>query len=340
MSIATKSRSLAGGDTNNLLKILGAAGYSFSTNATVELDSDPMCAHTRLITGLLISALAVPVASADNFIDVDVSLNHDSNLTRAFLSSDRYADVSIDTNVAAGRFFQLQPGRSVTLYGLVSASRFDDIDGLNSFGAGAGASYQHKFGLGAYAPSLSATVEALRHDSRGRTRDRDLVELALSYNKRLSPVWSVMAGIGHTHSEGRHDGARYASIYSAKNDILDFDEQSIFASIDYAFADQSLLTLGYTWVDGYTLSSALAPNPRLLAIARALTVDPAITAPPGRNQVVYTLKSSAHLVSLDWSKPVGRDTSFSIGYSYQDIQARRGVDYQNTRISLRLMHAL
>ena len=56
--------------------------------------------------------------------------------------------------------------------------------------------------------------------------------------------------------------------------------------------------------------------------------------------VAYTLATTAHLFSLNWSVPVGRDSSLSAGYSRQQIEARRGVDYTNDRVSLTFMHIL
>jgi hypothetical protein len=56
----------------------------------------------------------------------------------------------------------------------------------------------------------------------------------------------------------------------------------LFASADYTFASYAMLSATYTWIDGYTVSSALAPNPGLGALSRALTLDHAVEPPPGR----------------------------------------------------------
>ncbi len=294
---------------------------------------------TTGISLLLGAVFATPVVHADSFFELSAGVHSDDNVSRGFLRSDRYADVSLDVDITAGRFYQLRPGRSVTVFGSLGASRFDKLDGFNAQALGLGASYQQKFGLGAYAPSAFVSLNILHHNSTGKTRDRDTAELEFSYSKRLSPAWSAMAGFVFEKSDGRNDGSKYASAYSTVNDIYDFTQRSAFASLEYAFYNQSLLSLSYTIVDGNTVSSALAPNPRLLAISEALTLDPAVPAPPGRNQVAYSLKTDAHLLALDWSIPVGRDTGFSIGYARQQIEARNGVNYRNDRISLKLLHA-
>jgi len=288
---------------------------------------------------LLLTAVISLPAQADSFVDLSIGLNADSNITRALLSSDRYSDTSLDVEVTAGRFYQLQPGRSVTTFATLAASRFDQLDGLDAQRLGLGASYQHKAGLGAYAPSVNLSLNWNQHNSVGKTRDRDTMELELSYSKRLSATWHATAGFLYEYSQGRHDGVRHSSMYSPVNDIYDFSQRGAFASAEYAFFNQALLSLSYSWVDGNTVSSALAPNPRLLGISSALTLDPAVPAPAGRRQVAYSLKTQAHLWSLDWSIPVGTDTAFSIAYALQQIAARAGVDYKNDRISVKLLHA-
>ena len=178
------------------------------------------------------------------------------------------------------------------------------------------------------------------HDSDTAVRTHDSLELSLAYRKRLSPAWDFSAGAAYEFNEGLEDGAAYASRYSPDNDIYDFEQASVFASLDYTFRNFSSLSASYSFVDGNTVSSALAPNPALLAIADALAPDGAFPAEPWRMIVAYTLATKAHLFALNWSVPVGRDSSLTAGYSRQQIEARRGVDYTNDRVSLTFMHIL
>ncbi|OGT73727.1 MAG: hypothetical protein A3H44_09430 [Gammaproteobacteria bacterium RIFCSPLOWO2_02_FULL_57_10] len=277
---------------------------------------------------------------ADNFVDISAGIASNSNVTRGFLDSDQYRDESATLDVTVGRFFQLRPGQSFTTSATLSGSRFNDLDGLDSESLGISGSYQHKFGLGAYAPTFGAALNWTQDNSSGKTRDRQITEVALSYSKRLSPAWHAMVGTTYESSEGVNDDRGNASPYSTRNDIFDFEQAGIFASADYAFANSTLLALSYTWIDGYTVSSALAPNPRLLRIAKALTLDPAVQAPPGRHQVAYTLPTHAHLLALDWSIPVGRDSSVNLGYARQEIRADDSVEYGNDQFSVTFMLAL
>tara|TARA_R110001606_G_scaffold235843_2_gene383720 strand:+ start:851 stop:1756 length:906 start_codon:yes stop_codon:yes gene_type:complete len=288
----------------------------------------------------LCSAYGQAQAQSNDFFDVSVAAHHDDNISRALLSSDRYSDENLALALSGGRALQLRSQDTLTLFGSLGANRFQQYDGLDSVSLNLGASLQHKFGLGAYASALSSGLSWTRLDSDTEVRSRDSLELSLDYRKRLSPAWDFAAGLAYEFNEGLEDGAAHASRYSPDNDIYDYEQASMFASLDYTFRNFSSLSASYSYVDGNTVSSALAPNPTLLAIADALAPDTAFPAPSGRMIVAYTLATKAHLYSLNWSVPVGRDSSLTAGYSRQQIEARRGVDYSNDRVSLTFMHIL
>lgn len=283
---------------------------------------------------------AVAQAQSNDFLDVSVAVHHDDNIGRARLDSDRHADENLALAVSGGRLLQLRSQDTVTLFASLGVDRFVQFDGLDSQSLNLGANLQHKFGLGAYAPALSTGLSWTRHDSATKVREHDSLEWSLDYRKRLAPEWDFAAGVAYELNEGLEDGDGLASPYSPDNDIYDFDQASVFASLEYTLRNLSSLSASYSYVDGNTVSSALAPNPALLAIAEALAPDGAFPAPVGRTVVAYTLATKAHLFSLNWSVPIGRDSSLTAGYNRQQIQARAGVDYTNDRISLTFMYIL
>ena len=290
--------------------------------------------------GMLLGALLVPSANANNFLDLTLGLHSDDNITRGFLDSDIHKDQSAELALSGGRLFQLTPANSVTVIGGVTATRFAELSGLHSNSLSLGGTYQHKFGLGAYAPVLAGGLIWTHHDIHSQTRDREVAELEITYGKRISTSWSLIAGATFEASKGIHDAQRHASIYSTRNDIYDFNQGSVFAGVDYTLSNYAMVSASYTVGDGYIVSSALAPNPGLRNISRALTSDHAVRPPVGRKQVAYTLPARIHLVDVTYSHPVGRDSSINVGVSRQIVKARQGVDYTNNRISLRLIQIL
>ncbi len=279
-------------------------------------------------------------ALADPFADLQLSVQRDDNATRAFLDSDTYADSSAELTLSGGQIFQLQPSRTGTVFGSLQSTRFADLSGLHSNAITLGGSLTQKFGLGAYAPAVAARLSWTHHDSHSQTRDRELLSLELDYSKRLTPAWALSLGTVLEASKGLHDAQRHASLYSPRNDIYDFNQAGLLGSVEYTFANYATLSAGYAWTDGYTISSALAPNPGLGALSRALTLDHAVRPPPGRKQVAYALPTKTQDFSLDYSLPFGRNSAVSVGLSRQLIEADGGVDYRNTRLRLSLVHIL
>ncbi len=302
----------------------------------------PYSRRTRLLLAALVMLSLSKIANAQttNFLDISLAGQHDDNISRSFLSSDRRSDNSAHLALSAGRLWQLPNLDTVTLFAELGTHHFRTLKGLNNNSLALGASYQRKFGLGAFAPTLSASLSWTLEDSRTQVRTRELNTFEINFRKRLNNAWDFSAGVSGEQSYGKYDGAKYANMYSPHNDIFDFTQASAFSQISYTLANYSTLNASYSYVDGNTVSSALAPNPRLLAIAQALTIDAAYPAPIGRNIVSYTLETKAHIWTVDWSYPLGRDTSLTAAYSRQDIAARAGVDYSNDRISLTIMHIL
>ncbi len=290
--------------------------------------------------GMALAAMLAPSAYANNFLDLTVGVHSDDNVTRGFLSSDIHQDQSAELALSGGKLFQLTPANSVTAIGSVTTTRFAELSGLHSNSLSLGGTYQYKFGLGAYAPVMVGALIWTHHDSHSQTRDREVAELEISYGKRLSALWNLTAGVTYEVSKGIHDARRHASIYSTRNDIYDFNQGSVFAGADYTLNNYAVVSASYTFGDGYVVSSALAPNPGLGSISRALTADHAVRPPVGRKQVAYTLPARTHLVEVNYSHPVGRDSSVNVGISRQIVKARQGVDYTNNRISLRFIQIL
>lgn len=283
-------------------------------------------------------AMSVPL-HAQNFVDASIGLQYDDNASRGFLSSDTHADTSANIAFTAGRFSQLRNNNSLAAFASLSATKFDRHSGLDSQSVEIGTTLTHKFGLGAYVPVLRSTLTWRTEDSYKKTRDRQIGVLDISMSKRLSPTWLFEAGVSKEFSEGSYDGQRYQSHYSSENDIYDFQQQSLFTTLEYSFSDFSTVSLEYSLIDGYTVSSALAPNPRLLGVSKALTLDPAIDAPAGRSQVAYTLETRVHLFTAHWSYPIGMDSSLTLSASRQIIIARKNVDYSNNHLSISFIHS-
>lgn len=300
--------------------------------------------RTVLATVALSSAVAVS-AQANSFADLRIGMASEDNVSRGLAGGDVYEDSYLLLEGGVGKFLQIRPGQSVTLSVSAAAQRFYEMAGFDADIIAAQAAYNHKFGLGAYAPTVSLGLGLSQEAHRGRARDRQLHDLSISLSKRLSPAWGVYAAVMHEWSEGTKDGFRATSSaypwwgWNLGDDIFDFTQSSFLASADYTFANGSTLTASYTFTDGHSVSSGLVPNDRLLQISSAIAVDPAFDPIWGRTQAAYQIKSDAHVYVLDWSLALGPDSALDFAYEYRDIQAPSSTSYSGRRVGVTLSWA-
>ncbi len=298
-----------------------------------------------VLAALAVSSVVTAPAQANSFADLRVGMASEDNVSRGIRGDDVYEDSYLLLEGGVGKFLQIRPGQSVTLGVSAAAQRFYEMAGFDVDIVGAQAAYNHKFGLGAYAPTVSLALGLSQEARRGRARDRQLHDLSLSFSKRLSPAWGVYAAVMHEWGEGTKDGFRATSSaypwwnWNLGDDIFDFTQSSFLASADYTFVNGSTLTASYTFTDGHSVSSGLVPNERLMQISSAIAVDPAFDPIWGRTQAAYQIKSDTHVYALDWSLALGSDSALDFAYEYRDIQAPASTSYSGSRVGVTLSWA-
>jgi hypothetical protein len=297
-----------------------------------------------LISIVLASAVAVPV-QANTFADLRVGIAQEDNVSKGIGGADIHDDSYFLLEGGVGKLLQIRPGQSVTLGVSAAAQRYYEMAGFDADIIGAQAAYNNKFGLGAYAPTVSLALGLSQEARRGRERDRRLHDLTLSYSKRLSPVWSVYAAVMHEWSEGTKDGFRAAAntypwwAWNVGDDIFDFTQSSFLASADYTFVNGSTLTASYSFTDGHSVASGLVPNDPLMAISSAIAFDPAFEPSWGSSQATYLITSDTHVYALDWSLALWSNSALDFGYEYRDIQAPSSTSYTGSRMGVTLSWA-
>ncbi len=318
---------------------------NISRNAITTKPLRLPAATLQLLTAIVLGTAVTVPARANSFADLRVGVANEDNVSRGIGRGDIYEDSYLVLEGGVGKFLQIRPGQSVTLGVSASAQRFYEMAGFDADILAAQAAYNHKFGLGAYAPTVSFGLGLSQEARRGRERDRQLHDLSLSFSKRLSPAWGVYAAVMHEWSEGTKDGFRATSSaypwwgWNLGDDIFDFTQSSLLASADYTFNNGSTLTASYTFTDGHSVSSGLVPNERLMQISSAIAIDPAFDPVWGLTQAAYQIKSDTHVYALDWSLALGPDSALDFAYEYRDIQAPASTSYSGSRIGVTMSWA-
>jgi hypothetical protein len=299
----------------------------------------------KLLVSIVVgSAVVVPV-QANTFADLRVGIAQEDNVSKGIGGADIHDDSYFLLEGGVGKFLQIRPGQSVTLGVSAAAQRYYEMAGFDADIIGAQAAYNHKFALGAYAPTVSLALGLSQEARRGRERDRQLHDLTLSYSKRLSPAWGVYAAVMREWSEGTKDGFRAAAntypwwAWNVGDDIFDFTQSSFLASADYTFVNGSTLTASYTFTDGHSVASGLVPNDPLMAISSAIAFDPAFEPSWDSSQAAYLIRSDTHVYALDWSLALGPNSALDFGYEYRDIQAPSSTSYTGSRVGVTLSWA-
>lgn len=298
-------------------------------------------ARCRLLPVVLLAMLTISPASANEFYQLSLSGGNEDNVPRGLDSADRRDSNFARVQFSAGKLLQLGLDDTLTLGGSFNAARFTDFGGFDSLGYGVSADYGHKFGFGAYAPRLGAVLSFDHEELRGKARDNDLVTLELNFQKRLSPAWFFSAGIDYQSS--RSDSLSmdpplgefaYDPDTRLPYELYDYDSASVFAELEYAFENGVLLTGGYRRIDGHTISSTLTPSLHLYKHAEAFYLDPAFDSP----WYAYLLEANTDEWSVGVSLPVAIDSAIDVGYSWHDIQAGGGREYDNSLLTFTFVH--
>ena len=289
---------------------------------------------------LLLLATGAP-ALANPFYQLSLSAGNEDNVPRGFDSKHSLDSNFFGVEFIGGKLYQLGVNHSLTLAAQFNSTRLNELKGFDKFGAALSARYVYKFGFGAYAPRLGAAVSIGQEEFDGDARDKRLSGLELSFSKRLSSAWLFDAGLDFQSSESKslphHPGLTalgYNATFARPFDLYDYESSAIFMDLEYTLASGILLSGGYRFTDGQSVSSTRTPTVHLYKISEAVYVDPAF----GGSWLAYRLKADSEQWSLGLSFPVEDDASIDFGYSWVEIDASSGNTYKNKLFTLSFVH--
>ncbi len=279
--------------------------------------------------------------SANSFSQISLAAGHEDNVARGEDSRHERGSSFLNIEYSLGKLYEIGLKNSLIVSAQVNASRFEDLPGFDKLGAGVSANYNHKWGLGAYAPLLATSISYAVEDYDGRARDNELLTVDVSYLKRLSPAWFLSTGVDYQDSSSDslpHDPVissfGYDPDLSLPFELFDYDSRSVFADLEYSFENGMLLSGGFRRVDGFTVSSTTEPSLNLYKVAEAFYSDSAFR----QGWVAYQLEAKTNEWSLGLSIPSSRDSSINFAYSLYDISGVSGHDYLNRIFSISFVH--
>ncbi|EIJ42898.1 hypothetical protein BegalDRAFT_2032 [Beggiatoa alba B18LD] len=288
---------------------------------------------TVLLATLALTVSISPLSVANEFVETSSFLRYDDNIGRATQNSDKETEISVQLNLSAGKAFHPATGSRFTLQANVTLNQPTNVTDLTQATLGFTGQYNYKFGLGAFAPRLSAKLSADYADFRSDIRDSWIYHTEIQLNKRIDEQWVINGGIAY---KIRHAQDEPVSTITTPTDVFDQERISFFIGNAYTLQNGTRLSLSYNYHDGDIDSTATAPNSRLLNASAARLRDPAF----GNNKVVYKLENThTHDIRLEASWMLTDKSTVTIGYNFLNTTAHDDIEYRSNLLHIGIITA-
>jgi hypothetical protein len=285
----------------------------------------------RKTIAAFVMLLASGGALADGILDVQAGVLYDSNVPRAQLSYDIKSDTALQASLAWGRFVPLSTG--LTLRATIDAAGevYTRYAGLNNVALGGSLGLRQKFGLGAFAPWLSASVSGARLEYQNAERDGWRYQLGVAAGKRMTESWDVEASFRYEH---RTADQALAVVPGISGDVFDLQSHQAGVKTEYALTEGLSLSAGFDYRRGDVASTTLR-NFTIFVNSDAIALDPVF----GDDTVGYRIFAVTRAWLLGASYALGASNSINLVAQRWVSRARAGLDYYNTLVGISYVHA-
>jgi hypothetical protein len=280
----------------------------------------------------LILVLGATSALADAILDVQVGTLYDSNLSRAQLEYDIKSDTAFQSSLSWGRFVPLANGLTLRATLDAAGEVYTRYAGLNNLSFGGSLGLRRKFGLGAFAPWISAWGSAARLDYQNSIRDGWRYELGLAAGKRLTASWDLGVDFRYSHRTADKNTSLVPGISGA---VFDLQSHQIGLKSEYALTERLSLAGGYDYRRGDIASTTLR-NFTIYTNSDAIALDPVF----GDDTVGYRIFAVTRAWRFGLSYALGQSNSINLVAERWTSRARGGLDYYNTLVGASYVHAL
>lgn len=255
------------------------------------------------------------------------------NISHTSAPADRKSSVRYQAAAAATQLHEWA-GSVVTVaeFG-ATAETVRDYPKAGSLVVGPHLNVRRKFGLGAFAPVVDASVGYTYRDARVSFDDGWSPAASIRVSKRLTPAWRVAATADWT----QHDG---------KNATFDTSQHRLLAQVTWDPTERVQLSYGIGRLWGSVTANASGPV-WVRALAGDLgpkvyeyynTVPWLTTNMYGPRWVTYRVDAFANFQWFEISPAIGRNTSLPLRYERMNTINRIGIAYPQEIWSLSLLH--
>ncbi|MFM9912135.1 MAG: hypothetical protein ACKVN9_01195 [Methylophilaceae bacterium] len=254
---------------------------------------------------------------ADTYVDAELSLMHDSNVSRAEASSDIKSDNILALDLSASRSFILSANSGVLLRANAELAEFQHFDDISHVDFGVSALYRIQPVVAYTAPWLEAGIGLQRQNFMGSDiRDGNLLMLDIGIGKRFTDKLRVHGGIG------------WERRYADDNAVFEWHRLQASASADFKFSPTITLYTKLSRAYGDQVFTA-TPAPAFLNAAKAIINDPAFGA-----RRAYRLNAVATVLELGSSFNLNPNNTLDVGLRYFQIDADGSHSYDGAELRM------
>ena len=290
---------------------------------------------------MILSIGGMEFAHAEWIGKVSGQYEFNSNLSNAQPLADINSDSAFRMNLSGGKYFQLTDSTGLSMTADLGGTNQIRFNGLNNISYGLSTSLRHKFGLGDFAPWISAAGSAAYHDFENAPRDGWRYNLSFAMGKRLTERFLLQ--LKYRYEEQISDriynipGLTHATFDNEDprtpigGDAFNLSAHNVTLTGIFTITDAVTAFLAYSHREG-GITSTVGFDPDILEYGKAIAIDSAF----GNNRFAYRVDAGTHQFSTGLSWEITGHASFNLAYDWLETSGEHGLKYNNNigRVSL------
>jgi hypothetical protein len=261
-------------------------------------------------------------AFADWTLGSSAVLRHDDNVGNAHDAYGMVGDFSATAKLSLFDVLQMGEDYSLALGGNVRGEFYDKLIGLRNGSVEGVVSLKKKFGLGAFAPWIRASISPGRANFDDGYRDATIYRATADFGKRLDDRWNLWGAYAFDRRIARPGLMAYSTL---STDVFTQHSRSVLANLEYSVSPRATLTAGALLRHGDVISTQ-SPEIYTYVNARAAVADPTF----GPNQVAYRFFGTTYGLRLGLNFAVNAHNLLGLGMLRTETHAPGGNDYTNS----------
>lgn len=268
------------------------------------------------VLGLFSTTLGA--AAADWAPNITTAATWNSNTTNASRSTDVIGALQLRADFAASQRVAIGSADALVLEVDLGTEAWPRFNGLDRAALGPRFTWQHKFGLGAFAPVFSFALAADAIATKESARRALAGSMVFAVRQRLDSVTRIAL----THERAREDAREFVFDRSGAETAV-----TLSRDLDGPWS----LAFAARWRAGVVQSYATPPRPDLVALARVRVPNATFDRP----LVTYSLDAHTVTGALAVTRTLDSATALTFAYEWRDT-TRRPLRYTNHLVSATL----